>query len=105
MHFVAGDFNSNRIWGKHTRNWNHTDVVRQMNDINMVSLYHRHYGCEQGSEEHPTYFMYRREYRPYHIDYVFVSENKYDLEKAHIEIWSDSKWLSASDHLPLLASL
>ena len=38
---VCGDLNSNKIWDlNHDRQWNHSAVVRELNAINMVSLYH-----------------------------------------------------------------
>ena len=47
---LCGDLNSNTIWDVRHRLWNHSDVVRELNSINMVSLYHMVTGQKQGAE-------------------------------------------------------
>ena len=53
---LMGDFNSNTIWDRKDRNGNHSDMVLQLVNKNIHSLYHKHFGQEQGKEEHPTFF-------------------------------------------------
>ncbi|WP_299780488.1 endonuclease/exonuclease/phosphatase family protein [uncultured Formosa sp.] len=98
---VLGDFNSNKIWDKWDRWWNHSDVLNELNSIKLESVYHRFYLEEQGLEIKKTYFMHRKLEKGYHIDYVFTPESmmtgEYDLQIG------DFKWLEISDHLPIVA--
>ena len=99
---ILGDFNSNKLWDKADRWWSHTDVVNELEDIGIESLYHHKFSENQGNESMPTFFLHRKEEKPYHIDYVFVSK-KYLA--SNIIIGEKSKWLELSDHLPLITEL
>jgi endonuclease/exonuclease/phosphatase family metal-dependent hydrolase len=72
--------------------------------MNINSLYHCHFNEEQGKESKPTFFLQRNREKPYHIDYIFASK---EIEKNMInfEIGDQEKWLSYSDHLPILCEL
>lgn len=95
---ILGDFNSNKIWDKPDRWWSHSDVVEELNEIGLKSLYHHHFGEEQGLETKPTFFLHRNESKHYHIDYAFVSNEFLDSK---IKIRQKEMWLALSDHLPL----
>lgn len=99
---ILGDFNSNKIWDKEDRWWSHTDVVKELEDIDIKSLYHHKFNESQGEETTPTFFLHRKEEKPYHIDYVFVSKKYLDSE---IQVGERTKWLGLSDHLPLIIKL
>lgn len=99
---ILGDFNSNKVWDKADRWWSHTDVVNELEDIGIKSLYHHKFKENQGSESNPTFFLHRKETKPYHIDYAFVSEKYLD---SNIMIGERSKWLELSDHLPIIVEL
>jgi exonuclease III len=99
---IAGDFNSNVIWDQWDRWWNHSDVVRELEEINIKSFYHLSMKEEQGKESIPTFFLHRKPEKPYHIDYIFGSKQYYDNLKS-IKIGSVEKWLKFSDHMPLFA--
>ena len=71
---IAGDFNSNTIWDEWDRWWNHTDVVNELKELGIESLYHTFTGEKQGAETNPTLYFQRKLDRPYHIDYVFGSD-------------------------------
>lgn len=96
---IAGDFNSNTIWDKKDRCWNHTETVNELSEINIESLYHYQTEELQGKETQPTFFLHRNEEKPYHIDYAFMSSSL--LPISSLEIGHASDWLKVSDHMPL----
>ena len=97
---LIGDFNSNKIWDYKDRVGNHSDVVRKLADKNIHSIYHRHYKAEQGKEKHPTFFLQRKQNKPYHIDYCFASAGIADKIR-EVEIGTYENWTEHSDHSPL----
>lgn len=98
--FVIGDFNSNAIWDEWDRWWNHSDVVKELQKINIHSVYHHVFKEEHGKESVSTLFFQKNLEKPYHIDYVFSSVDF--LEKTRkIEIGQPNKWLTLSDHMPI----
>lgn len=101
---ICGDFNSNVCWDKYHRGWSHSDVVRELEEIGVVSLYHELSHENQGRETTPTFYLQRNLEKPYHIDYAFVSKHLIGLD-ASIEIGKQEKWLSHSDHMPLILTL
>jgi exonuclease III len=100
---VIGDLNSNSCWDVWDRWWNHSDVVAELQKIGLNSLYHHLRNEEQGGESTPTFFMYRKRERPYHIDYAFLSDNL--LQDAFMEIGQPEVWLEYSDHMPLIVTM
>lgn len=100
---ICGDFNSNKRWDTEGRSWNHSNCVIELEEIGIFSIYHRFFGEEQGEESKPTLFMHRKVDRPYHVDYVFVSERI--LEKSTVVVGSSAYWLELSDHMPIVATL
>lgn len=99
---IAGDFNSNVIWDERDRWWNHSDVVTELGEIGIESLYHSFSGELQGNETRPTLFHQRNLNKPYHIDYIFGSSELVENLK-QIEIGSLEKWFPLSDHLPVIS--
>lgn len=97
---IAGDFNSNSIWDECDRWWNHSDVVRELEELEIVSLYHKFYKEKQGEETKATFFLYRRSDRPYHIDYIFANK-EISNKLLNFEIAPQEKWIVLSDHLPI----
>ena len=98
---IVGDFNSNKIWDKWDRWWNHTDVVRELEEIEIRSLYHEYFNEEQGEEQSPTFYLQKNSLKPYHIDYVFATKKTFKSPKA-FKIGKKSEWLQWSDHMPIL---
>lgn len=99
---IAGDLNSNSKWDQWDRWWNHSDVVNELSKLGIESLYHKYSDELQGQEKIPTFFHHRKLDKPYHIDYIFGSEN-FSKALKHLHIGNIDSWLSISDHLPLIA--
>ncbi|WP_299756687.1 endonuclease/exonuclease/phosphatase family protein [uncultured Pontibacter sp.] len=97
---LAGDFNSNKIWDQWDRWWNHSDVVKELSELGIESLYHKHHQEEQGQESIPTFYFNRKHDRPYHIDYMFGS-SEFLSTLVKLEISKKEEWLQVSDHLPI----
>lgn len=101
---ITGDFNSNVIWDKWDRWWNHSDVVNELNELGIYSVYHNKYEEEQGKEMTPTFYLQKNLNKPYHIDHTFSSKcSKFKILDYRIE--QDPKWLQYSDHRPILIDL
>jgi len=100
---VCGDFNSNARWDVWDRWWNHSDVVREFSQIGIESVYHHHFGEQQGKESQPTFFHHRKTAKPYHIDYAFVSSDL--LASSTISVGQPEQWLEFSDHMPVILEI
>jgi exodeoxyribonuclease-3 len=101
---LVGDFNSNTIWDRKRREGNHSNVVRLLEEKGIFSSYHLHHRQKQGTEKHPTLYMYRHKDKPYHIDYCFVSA---DIAKKllSVEVGGYKRWAKYSDHVPLIVTI
>lgn len=97
---ITGDFNSNKIWDEKDRVGNHSDMVNLLIGHNIHSVYHRQEKQEQGKETHPTFHMYRKQEKPYHIDYFFTSKDFIE-NGVKITIGQYEHWCKLSDHVPL----
>ncbi|AEH02126.1 endonuclease/exonuclease/phosphatase family protein [Lacinutrix sp. 5H-3-7-4] len=98
---ILGDFNSNKIWDKWDRWWNHSDVLEELSELGIESLYHMYFNEEQGKESKPTFFLQRKLTKPYHIDYIFGS-TEFIKTLNKIEVGNSSHWLKLSDHNPII---
>ena len=99
---ICGDLNSNAQWDVWDRWWNHSDVVNQLQAMNIHSLYHELSNEEQGKETLPTFFMNRNHEKNYHIDYLFCHRNLFSKNNSSFKIFDKYEWLNYSDHIPLL---
>jgi exonuclease III len=100
---LIGDLNSNACWDVWDRWWNHSDVVKQLQGVGLTSLYHHIYRELQGKETMPTFYMYRKRDKPYHIDYAFLSAKL--LDGATFEVGDPAEWIELSDHMPLIVNI
>ena len=100
---LAGDFNSNSIWDKSYRECNHSNVVDYLQKKEIYSTYHQYHNQKQGEEEHPTFFLYRHQNRPYHIDYCFASAD-FIKKLQKVEVGNYEQWKQFSDHTPLIVT-
>jgi endonuclease/exonuclease/phosphatase family metal-dependent hydrolase len=78
-------------------------MVDKLKKRGMVSAYHAHNEKEHGSDETPTFHLYRRAERPYHFDYVFVPVGWQNGMR--VEIGSHAEWASESDHCPVTVDI
>jgi hypothetical protein len=101
---ICGDFNSNVCWDKDYRGCSHTDVVRELAEIDLHSVYHQNSKEKHGEECIPTFYLHRNVEKPYHIDYAFVSSQLYDVKNA-LKIGEPVAWLAHSDHMPVSFSI
>ena len=100
---ILGDFNGNACWDEWDRWWNHTDVVRELSEIGLESVYHLRNNERQGQESQPTFFMYRRPDKSYHIDHAFASADI--IQSSTISIGRAEEWLEFSDHMPVILDI
>jgi len=100
---LIGDFNSNKIWDRKHRASNHSNVVKFLEDKGIFSTYHLHFKQMQGTEEHPTLYMYRHRDKPYHIDYCFVSTDMAEKLQS-VEVGEFDFWTKYSDHVPVIVT-
>ena len=102
--FVVGDFNSNVIWDEWDRWWNHSDVVRELQEIGTESFYHQYFNESQGKESRPTLYFRKSQERLYHIDFIFGSR-KFIPSILKFEIGKHEDWIAFSDHMPVICEL
>lgn len=100
---LIGDFNSNTIWDRKYREGNHSNVVKRLADKGIHSCYHQHHHQEQGKEMHPTFYLYRHQDKPYHLDYCFASAEMI-ARIISVEIGDYDSWKQYSDHVPVIVS-
>jgi exodeoxyribonuclease-3 len=100
---LVGDFNSNTIWDRKHRESNHSNVVKLLEDKGIFSTYHLYNKQTQGTEKHPTLYMYRHKDKPYHIDYCFASKDLLD-KVSSVEIGEFDEWIKYSDHVPVVVT-
>lgn len=102
---ICGDLNSNVCWDEWDRWWNHSDVVKELEEIENYSIYHQFYNEKQGKETKPTLFHRRNLEKRYHVDYVFATKGMFDKEKNKIIVGEHDKWLEFSDHMPIFFTI
>ena len=100
---LTGDFNSNTIWDRKYRTGNHSHVVDHLQKKGITSCYHLHHKQIQGTEEHPTYYLYRHQNKPYHLDYCFASADLSNKIQS-VEIGDFGFWAQYSDHVPVMVT-
>lgn len=94
---LIGDFNSNFIWDKAHQKRTHGNVVRELNDIGIVSVYHFVTNERQGEETQKTFYLYRHLDKGYHIDHCFTDKRNV---KNYCVLY-EKECLDYSDHMPI----
>ena len=100
---LIGDFNSNTIWDRKYRAANHSNVVKLLAEKGIFSCYHLYHNQIQGKEEHPTFYLYKHNDKPYHLDYCFVSRDLAEKIQS-VEIGDYEFWKPHSDHVPVMVT-
>jgi endonuclease/exonuclease/phosphatase family metal-dependent hydrolase len=102
---MLGDFNSNSIWDhENPPDRCHGALVEKLSGLGLISSYHAYYGETQGAETRPTFFEYRHQGRPYHIDYCFIPTSWTERISA-VTLGAHAEWARRSDHMPLVVEL
>lgn len=96
---LFGDLNSNVVFDnpRSKSGKTHAGLVQEMKTMGFEDIYHNKTGDLQGKEKAPTFFLYRHLDKPYHIDHCFAHPDTIE----HIKVYTQWKWLSLSDHLPV----
>lgn len=100
---VVGDFNWNAIWDESPKSplcGDFSDTVSLLSEHGLQSAYHHATEEAFGEENSSTFYMHKKETRPYHIDYAFLPETA--VESAAVTVGEYDDWMGASDHMPLL---
>ncbi|MEA2008704.1 MAG: endonuclease/exonuclease/phosphatase family protein [Chloroflexota bacterium] len=101
---IAGDFNWNKVWdGSHNLAGNLTKLVKYLKTKGIKSLYHHYFQENFGQETQPTFYMYRKIEKPYHIDYCFGSTDFVDRLQ-FVKVGKYKTWHEWSDHTPVFCS-
>jgi exonuclease III len=100
---IIGDLNSNTVFDAKHRGLSHTDLVDRLSNTGFTSVWHHQHSESHGRESRPTFYMYRRPEKTWHLDYAFVSANL--LTDATLIIGLPDPWLTLSDHLPLILDI
>ncbi len=101
---LAGDFNSNQIFDRRGRACNHSNVVEQLAQDGIVSLYHEYFHESHGQESRPTFYLTKMVSRPFHLDYCFAPSH-WSQRVTRLEVGDFTDWRPWSDHCPLFVEL
>lgn len=99
---VAGDFNNSAVWDKPKGNNNLSAIAGALSGHGLVSAYHEFTSAEFGKEDHATLYHTKKQEKPYHIDYVFLSSAK---GLKDVSVGDYNTWISLSDHVPIIVEL
>jgi endonuclease/exonuclease/phosphatase family metal-dependent hydrolase len=73
---IAGDFNSNAKWDK-PRTQHHANLVTDLADLGLASIYHALNSRAHGEEQHHTFHFRWNPENAFHIDYIFIPHDGY----------------------------
>ena len=102
---MLGDFNSNSNIqsDKDRRAWNHSKMVDELKDIDLISVYHSHEKIEHGKGDAPTFYQSKNREKPFHFDYIFAPQAW--QSRMNVTVGSYTYWKPYSDHCPVTAEV
>ena len=80
---------------------NTSNIVLDINDIGIKSIYHTLDNIEHGKELIPTFYLQKKLDKKYHIDYIFSPIELINRTKI-FNIGNFDKWKEISDHVPII---
>ena len=96
---MCGDFNSSVVFNyHHPKAKNHDVLNEKLENKNLISVYHDMTGDKQGEEKAKTFYQSRHLNNPFHLDFVYAAEGVVK----EFEILDHYKWITLSDHLPIV---
>lgn len=104
---IVGDFNQSVYFDRgRSEGLRFSRVLARLEEKGIKSAWHARMNESHGQESIATYFYNRRETEPFHIDFVFGSQNL--IRRINkIEIGSFESWVGGgeqcSDHAPIIA--
>ncbi len=101
---IIGDFNGNQIWDHQSYTGNFTETFQFLEEHNYTSLYHSANKEQYGKETLATFYLYRNEEKPYHLDYCVVHKNIIQ-SGFKISLGTYDEWLRMSDHVPIFVEI
>ncbi len=99
--YIMGDFNANFIFDRPNKIYKFQNLVGNLHERGIRSLFHEQHGAEHGKEDQKTFYMYHHEDKGYHIDYIFGGRNV-SKGSFNVTLGSFSDWHKYSDHVPLI---
>jgi exodeoxyribonuclease-3 len=101
---IGGDFNWNKVWDDSSDLCgNLMQTVEFLQSKGIISLYHAFFQETFGQESRPTFYMYRKASKPYHIDYFFASGDLANQLRS-VEVGIHENWRTFSDHMPVIVT-
>lgn len=103
---IAGDFNQSVIFDTKCRDeLKFSRVLRDLSGIGLNSAWHTYADEAHGAESQSTYYHRRKRAEPFHIDFVFASDNLMQC-LSDVRVGSFDDWVSTglSDHTPVSAT-
>ena len=97
----SGDFNNSVLWDRGYNINNFKSINQKLNEFNFFSAYHQTTKENFGEEKQSTLFHTKDKNKPYFIDYLYVK----NIIVNNFKIGDYEKWISFSDHMPLIAEL
>ena len=97
----SGDFNNSVLWDRGYNINNFKNINQKLNEFNFFSAYHQTTKENFGEEKQATLFHTKDKNKPYFIDYLYVK----NIIVNNFKIGDYEKWISFSDHMPLIAEL
>ena len=96
---VAGDFNHFPDMSRPGRD-GFKSIGRTLDDLGLVSAYHKYHGLELGDEGHATHYWLYRPNSGFHYDYCFIPR---EWRIRSVRVGSYDQWVASglSDHVPM----